>query len=150
MNGHLVFRAALDGLTVGSLVGAGFATAAWLSHHPQWRLGGLAIAAGGAVIGALRGGRRAWSDERVALYVDGVLGTPESVTSAITLGRAAPESVVEEAIAALESPRSARRAPGRVRRFHTLALIGTALCVAALALRVPKPAQAAPLRAPRW
>ena len=105
VNGHLVFRATLDGLTVGSLAGAGFAVAAYLAHHPQWRVGGLAIAAAGAIVGAVRGSQRAWSDERVALYVDGVLGTPESVTSAITLGRAAPEGVVDEAIAAMERDR---------------------------------------------
>ncbi len=105
-------------------------------------MGGVAIAALGAIAGGVRGARRAWSDDRIALYVDGVLGTPESVTSAISLGRDAPPEVIDAAIEALE--RGERRAPGRVRRLHSLALAGTIACVAALALRPPKPAQASP------
>ncbi|MGZ5967505.1 MAG: hypothetical protein ACXWP4_07550 [Polyangiales bacterium] len=139
---HLVFRAALDGLSVGAIAGATVAGAAYVTHHPQLRAAGLGVAAASALIGAVRGARRAWSDEQIALYVDGVLGTPESITTAIVLGREAPPEVVDDAIQALE--RSPRRAPGRVRRFHSLALAGTIACVALLALRAPKPAQASP------
>jgi len=142
VNRHLVFRSALDGLSVGAIAGAAWAFGTWATHHHALRVGGVAIAALGAVVGGVRGARRAWSDERIALYVDGVLGTPESVTSAITLGREAPPAVVSAAIDALE--RGERRAPGRVRRFHSLALAGTIACVAALALRAPKTAQASP------
>jgi len=142
VNRHLVFRSALDGLTFGALAGAAWAFGAWATHHPALRAGGLAIAAAGAVAGAVRGTRHAWGDERIALYVDGVLGTPESVTSAIALGREAPPEVIDAAIVALEQ--SPRRAPGRLRRMHGLALAGTIACVVLLAVRAPKPAQASP------
>jgi hypothetical protein len=137
---RLLLRAALDGLTVGSLLGAGTAAAAHLAHQPQWRASGLALAAIGSMAFAARGARRAWTDEQVALFVDGVLETPESVTSAIALGAAAPREVVAAAIEALEH--GPRRAPPRARRVHALALAGTVACVAILAVRAPKPAQA--------
>ncbi|MBI2395880.1 MAG: hypothetical protein HYV09_40325 [Deltaproteobacteria bacterium] len=142
VNRHLVFRSGLDGLTVGAVAGTAWALGAYGTHHPALRVGGLALAAVGAIAGAVRGAQRAWTDDRVALYVDGVLGTPESVTSAIALGREAPPEVVEAAVRALED--GPRRAPGRLRRMHGLALAGTIACVAILALKAPRPAQASP------
>jgi hypothetical protein len=142
VNRSLVLRAALDGATVGALAGAAFAGGAWATHHYAWRFGGLAFAAVGGIVGALLGARRTWNDGQIALYVDGVLGTPETVTSAVELGREAPSDVVDAAILALRS--GATRPPHRLRRRHSLALVGTIACVAAFALRAPKPAQAAP------
>jgi DNA-binding MarR family transcriptional regulator len=142
VNRSLVLRAMLDGATAGALGGAAFVGAAWATHHLAWRGGGLGFVALGALVGAAIGARRTWNDRAVALYVDGVLGTPETVTSAVELGREAPADVIEGAIEALRG--SGPRPPRRLRRRHSLALLGTAACIAALALRPPKPAQASP------
>src|SRR4051812_15809925 len=94
---HLVFRAALDGLTVGAVTGLTFAAGAVLTHHHPWRVGGVAFAAAGAIVGAWRGARSGWGDDRIALFVDGGVGSPQTGARGILLGPQAPAGGVEKA-----------------------------------------------------
>ncbi|MFI5303083.1 MAG: hypothetical protein ACHREM_33755, partial [Polyangiales bacterium] len=137
VNGHLIARRALDGLTIGACFGAVSAAASVLTHHHGGRLIGLAFSAAGAIGGAIVGARAVWSDRRVALFVDGVLGQPETITSAIELEGGAPPAVVLAATDALQS--SKPRAPHRLHRRHTLGAFAVVACLAIVAVRAPKP-----------
>ncbi|AKT37476.1 hypothetical protein [Chondromyces crocatus] len=75
----------LSGAALGLAVGIGGAAAAWQTRHGALRpfaaAGGLLGAAAGAVLAH----RRRWPDTSVALYLDGRLGSKETIATALEL-----------------------------------------------------------------
>ncbi len=134
---RIVSRGVLDGLTAGAALGSASTAALAVTHaadaHAALKLTGVALVLGGLAVGWFVGLRRRWSDEWIAMYVDGAEGDPETVTSAITLGRDASRPLIDEAIGVLT--RSRRPPPRTLRRLHALAALGLVGTAAIFAVR---------------
>jgi hypothetical protein len=120
----------LTGAAVGLVVGAGAAGAAW--HWRQGTLRPWAAAAGalGAAAGFAVARRKRWDDPEVALYLDGKLGSDETITTALELeaqsDAAAAAVVVSQATDVLDKaePRAVR--PQLWRPWHVAVPVAAA------------------------
>ncbi|MGK4001872.1 hypothetical protein WMF31_04570 [Sorangium sp. So ce1036] len=85
---RLALELILTGAAAGMALGAVGAAAAWQTRHgplrPWMAAGGLIGAAAGAAVAR----RRRWSDPNVALFLDGKLGSAESISTAVELAAA--------------------------------------------------------------
>ncbi|WP_437277071.1 hypothetical protein WME90_38385 [Sorangium sp. So ce375] len=156
---RLALDLVLTGTAAGMVLGAAGAAAAWHMRHgalrPWMAAGGLL----GAVAGAAAARRRQWSDPNVALFLDGKLGSAESVSTAVELAasddaangapRASPSSAHEvvfaHAAAALDAATARQVRAPLWRRWHA----GAPLAAAAIGYLSwlplpPAPAAAAP------
>jgi hypothetical protein len=101
------------GVVLGLLLGAGAAVALWKTGHGALRPWSAAVGLLGGLVGGALGHRRRWSDQQIALYLDGRLQSREVVTTALELrgsGQGAAALLLEQASSALEQgdPRAAR------------------------------------------
>lgn len=132
-------------------LGAGLTAAALLSLG-LWRAGAAgrpwsaALTLGGLVVAFLVARRRRWSDQEVALYLDGRLGSDEVVTTALDLGGGADETravVLERAGKALGGAEAKRLRPRFWSAPHVLAPAG-ALALAYSLYLPPRPVPKGP------
>ncbi|WP_437732365.1 hypothetical protein [Sorangium sp. So ce1335] len=90
---RLALELVLTGAAAGMVLGAAGAATAWQTRHgalrPWMAAGGLI----GAAAGAAAARRRRWSDPNVALFLDGKLGSSESISTAVELAAAEPTGV---------------------------------------------------------
>ncbi|WP_437588179.1 hypothetical protein [Sorangium sp. So ce1000] len=156
---RLALDLVLTGAAAGMMLGAAGAAAAWHMRHgalrPWMAAGGLLGAAAGAAVAR----RRQWSDPNVALFLDGKLGSAESVSTAVELAAAedgangapgsnpsaAHEVVFAHAAAALDGATARQVRTPLWRRWHA----GAPLAAAAIGYLSwlplpPAPAAAAP------
>lgn len=149
---RITARHALTGLTLGLVVGALAATAAWQLNRGELRpwMAGCGLLGIGAGVGW--GLRRRWSDTDVALYLDGRLQAREAITTAVQLGSSdevmdcASAIVVRDATQALEHADARKARPRVLRVVH--AVIPLAAGALVLVARLPEPAQAMVAAAP--
>ncbi|WP_437658048.1 hypothetical protein [Sorangium sp. So ce1182] len=115
---RLALELILTGAAAGMVLGAAGAAAAWQTRHgtlrPWMAAGGLL----GAAAGAAAAQRRRWSDPNVALFLDGRLGSSESISTAVEL--TAPEHGEEGA------PRDTTSAAHEVVLAHATAALDRA------------------------
>ena len=142
--GHLLMWS-VRGASVGALIAAAGATAAWAGGHPGAALTAVAAVPLGALAGAGLARRRRWDDTAVALYLDARGGSAEVITTALQAAEGLPGDVSDhlrrEAVLAM------RTLDGRslVRLRARGPLAAAALCVGALAMSfVPRTIPAAP------
>ncbi|WP_441291089.1 hypothetical protein ACSRUE_11805 [Sorangium sp. KYC3313] len=156
---RLALDLVLTGAAAGMMLGAVGAAVAW--HMRQGALRPWMAAGGllGAVAGAAVARRRRWTDPNVALFLDGKLGSAESVSTAVELAAAqdaadgapgasasaARDVVFAHAAAALDAATARQVRTPLWRRWHT----GAPLAAAAIGYLSwlplpPAPAAAAP------
>ena len=141
---RLTSRHALAGAAAGLALGVGAAALAWALGQGALRpVLACALAASGALAGALMAMRRRWSDAEVALFLDQRLGSEEAIATAIDIGdeeHPARAAVLARARAALEPPR-ARARPRLLRLWHASlpALAGGAVAICLLPVPAPPP-----------
>ena len=150
-------RHALTGTGFGLALGALAALGLWALRLGELRPFAAGVGALGAITGALWAGKRRWSDNDVALYLDARLGSNETVTTA--LGAAArsslaPESsepalshVLEQAAGVLSKADPARVRPRLWSRVHAVLPVSLA-AIAAISLMPLPPAPKKPPPAP--
>ncbi len=150
-------RQALTGTGVGLALGALAALGLWALRLGELRPFAAGVGALGAAAGAFWAGKRRWSDNDVALYLDARLGSNETVTTA--LGAAArsslaPESsepalshVLEQAAGVLSKADPARVRPRLWSRVHAVLPVSLA-AIAAISLMPLPPAPRKPPPAP--
>ncbi|MEI9940701.1 MAG: hypothetical protein WDO69_26095 [Pseudomonadota bacterium] len=133
-------RLALTGAGVGLSLGALAALGMWALRWGEWRPFAAGLGALGAVVGALLEKRRRWSESDVALYLDGRLGSHETVTTALAAqGSEEPAliHVLERASSVLGHADPKRVKPKLWSRFH--ALVPGALTAIAVVSVLPLP-----------
>jgi hypothetical protein len=82
---RLGLRRVLTGAAIGLALGAAAAAALWWFRQGELRPFAAGLGLLGAVCGAAVAGRKRWSDEEVALYLDDQLQTREQIVTAIGL-----------------------------------------------------------------
>ncbi|KYF66329.1 hypothetical protein [Sorangium cellulosum] len=156
---RLALELILTGAAAGMVLGAAGAAAAWQKRHgalrPWMAAGGLL----GAAAGAAAARRRRWSDPNVALFLDGKLGSSESISTAVELtaaertevdaprgsASAAHEVVLAHAAAALEGATAQQVRAPMWRSWHAGAPLAAAVIGYLTWLPLPPaPAAAAP------
>ncbi|WP_437925947.1 hypothetical protein WMF37_43970 [Sorangium sp. So ce291] len=156
---RLALELILTGAAAGMTLGAAGAAAAWQTRHgalrPWMAAGGLL----GAAAGAAAAQRRRWSDPNVALFLDGKLGSSESISTAVELtasehaeegaprdtGSAAHEVVLAHATAALDRATAQQARAPLWRPWHAGAPLAAAVIGYLSWLPLPPaPATAAP------
>lgn len=151
IRGRQLSRAALSGATIGLVLGAAAAAGCWRlrlgSLRPTTALLGLV----GAGAGALVARRRRFDDEAVALYLDGRLGSPEVVTTAVLLQSRRDEEdsargvVLGQAATLLQNVDHARVRPPIWRSYHAvLPIAAVALVFVSTRALPPAPVTVAP------
>lgn len=150
LRGALAARWALGGAALGGVLAGGVTTGIWLwTRHLELRLplAGALIACG-AVVGLLRGRQRAWSDAKVALFLDRELDAHEHIVTAEEQLRSGTtdDAVLDPALSALArgapTPRIVlrRHAPQGAALALGLALVATfALLPVRKAIAIPPP-----------
>lgn len=140
-----VLTAAAIGLGVGSLVSG----ALWWQRQGALRpfAGGLGLL--GAAVGAVVAGRKRWSDEDVALYLDQKLGSRETIVTALGLRHQTSDAAAHLQSHAAETLRDglpALRGPKVLDAVHWLGPLGAAAIVWLSLAPLPKapPAAAQP------
>ncbi|WP_437956490.1 hypothetical protein WME76_34540 [Sorangium sp. So ce119] len=112
---RLALELILTGAAAGMVLGAAGAAAAWQARHgalrPWMAAGGLL----GAAAGAAAARRRRWSDPNVALFLDGKLGSSESISTAVELTAAERTQV--------GAPQGSASAPHEVVLAHAAAAL---------------------------
>ncbi|MCS6898979.1 MAG: hypothetical protein RMJ98_04755 [Myxococcales bacterium] len=108
-----LLSSAVTGVVLGLLVGAGLAALLWKTRYGALRPWSAAVGLVGGLVGGVFGYRRRWSDQQIALYLDGRLQSREVVTTALEFRGSNQRSVallLEQASSALEhgNPRSVR------------------------------------------
>ena len=88
---RLLLRRVLSGAAFGLCAGGVAAGALWWLRQGELRPFAAALGLVGASIGAMLAGRKRWSDEEVALYLDEKLGSHEQIVTALGLERVASE-----------------------------------------------------------
>ncbi len=132
-----VLLAAGVALALGSLALVTAARA--VGRRASWPLVGVVALAGGAGVGLVRGRKRAWSNQDVALYLDRKLGADEAIVTAFELPTSTAKEHAEDALA--RAPRAALDVPFLVR---THAIVPAAVLAFVLAARVEARVVAAP------
>ncbi|HEU4535719.1 MAG TPA: hypothetical protein VFS00_16440 [Polyangiaceae bacterium] len=138
---RLLARVLLTGLGLGLTAAALLSLGLWRAGAPG-RPWSAALALGGLVVAFVVARRRRWSDQEVALYLDGRLGSDEVVTTALDLGgQGADETravVLERAGKALGGAEPRRLRPRVWSAWHALAPAG-ALALAYALYLPPRP-----------
>ncbi len=151
---RLALKSAVVGSAAGVTLGAVAVGLAWWQRHGElrpWALAGMATL--GLLAGLVHSQRRRWSDSEVALFLDARLGTRETITTALELGRsrevtpAAVEVVQASALEALSTGEPARARPPLWHRSSLLLPVGLAAALVFCLLPLP-PAPAAPAKPP--
>jgi hypothetical protein len=138
------------GTTLGLLVGAGAAAAAWWLRHGELRPYAAALGVLGAVAGAWVAYRRNWRDGEVALYLDRKLASKEAIATALELelaeDHAAHGAVLDKANEALDRTPPKGTWPRVLRAWHGLAPLaaGAIVWISLLALPPTPPAPKPP------
>lgn len=149
---RMAARHALTGAGAGLLAGTLASLIAWRTHHGELRPWMGAAGAVGLTAGAWFGSRRRFSDLDVALYLDGRLGTEESITTAVQLGRGgklddeAAALVLQQAVEALEKADPKLVRPPVLVGDHLL--IPVAIGAIVLVARMPMPVLPIPAAPP--
>ena len=154
---HQALRQALTGAGLGLTLGALGALGLWALRLGELRPFAAGLGALGAAAGALWAGRRRWSDQDIALYLDARLGSHETLTTAVgTLGSSAEAEpavahVVQRAASVLDGADPARLKPQLWSRLHVVVPVAAAAIAAVSLLPLPpapKPPAVAPGAAP--
>ncbi|MEJ7734417.1 MAG: hypothetical protein WKG00_35120 [Polyangiaceae bacterium] len=82
---RLALRKVLGGAALGLILGAAASGAAWRWHHGALRPWAATAGLVGAAAGLAAAQRRRWDDTTVALYLDGKLGSDETIVTALEL-----------------------------------------------------------------
>src|SRR5512143_1862871 len=82
---RLALRHMLTGAAIGAAIAVVPAGIAWQTRHGSYRPFAALTAAAGVIGGAVVARRRRWSDEEVALYLDGELASEEAISTAVGL-----------------------------------------------------------------
>ncbi len=140
-------RHALTGAGFGLALGALAALGLWALRLGELRPFAAGVGALGAIAGALWAGKRRWSDNDVALYLDACLGSHETVTTALgasTHGASEPAlaHVLERATGVLGSADPARVKPRLWSRAQVILPVSVA-AIAAISW-IPLPAAKKP------
>ena len=91
VRGRLLLRRVLSGAAFGLCAGGLTAGALWWLRQGELRPFAAALGLLGAGVGALLAGRKRWSDEHVALYLDEKLGSREQIVTALGLSKESSE-----------------------------------------------------------
>lgn len=128
---RLAARRMLTGAAIGLAIGLLPAAIAWKTRHGQLRPFAAATGVLGVAAGVVIARRKRWSDEEVALYLDGELQSEEAISTAVELDHVAdadesPSSddtravVLESAALALKSGNRKNARPGWLKPVHLL------------------------------
>ncbi|MGK3999711.1 hypothetical protein [Sorangium sp. So ce1024] len=127
---RLALELILTGAAAGMVLGAAGAAAAWQTRHgalrPWMATGGLL----GAAAGVAAARRRRWSDPNVALFLDGKLGSSESIATAVELSAARPAEA---------EPTEVEAPPGSAPRAHEVVLAHAATALEGATARQVRP-----------
>ena len=132
---RLALRHILTGAALGALVALVPAGIAWKLRHGKLRPYAALTVAGGVIAGAAIARRKRWTDESVALYLDGELQTEEAISTAVEIESAPPDSegdpamravVIQSAATALGSGDRKHAKPTFLRPVHLLLPLGLA------------------------
>ena len=105
---RLALRHALSGAAIGLAIGLVPAAVAWKTRHGALRPFAAASGLVGLAAGIGMARRKRWSDDDVALYLDGELDSEEAISTAVELARGADDEVEDDTRAVvLESAASA-------------------------------------------
>ena len=136
----------LTGAALGALLALIPAGVAWKMRHGKLRPYAALTVIGGIAGGAIVARRKRWSDEEVALYLDGELASEEAISTAVDFDTTGPDSetdpamravVMQSAATALHDGDRKRAKPTMLRPVHLL--IPVALAGVAFITRAPLP-----------
>lgn len=157
VRGRLALRKVLGGAALGLVIGAAASAAAWRWHQGALRPWAAAAGVLGAVVGLAVAQRRRWDDTTVALYLDGKLGSDETIVTALEMDRAAAGAPAEgddlgdaAVVVVAQAGDRLDRATGKAvraplwRPWHAVLPLAAAAIVAITWLPMP-PAPAAPV-----
>jgi hypothetical protein len=145
---RLALRHVLTGAAFGALLAVIPAGIAWKLRHGSLRPYAALTVAGGVIAGAVIARRKRWTDESVALYLDGELAAEEAISTAVEIESASPDSsdghdpamravVMQSAATALGEGDRKQARPTFLRPMHLLLPLG--LAGVALITRAPLP-----------
>lgn len=143
---RLALRHMLTGAALGAVLALVPAGVAWKMRHGKLRPYAALTVIGGLAGGAIVARRKRWSDEEVALYLDGELASEEAISTAVDLDVSGPDSetdpamravVMQSAASALNDGDRKRAKPTMLRPVHLL--IPAALAGVAFISRAPLP-----------
>lgn len=144
---RLALRAALGGLSVGLALAVPITTVAWATRHTLWIAPPLALGVLGALVALLVARLHRWTDHDVALLLDARLGTPETLSTALTLSdeapRAARDAILAQARHALQRV-GPEVLPRVLRRAHLVVPVSLAVTVTCLVASPPGTPAATP------
>jgi hypothetical protein len=135
-------RRVLTGAAIGLCAGSLAAGALWWQRQGSLRPFAAGLGLLGAAFGAVLAGRRRWSDEDVALYLDEKLGSRETIVTALGLRRETSEAAAHLRANAAEALRDGLprlRGPKVLDAPHWLAPIGAGAIVWLSLAPLPKP-----------